>query len=272
MPAFGKAVDGDAEQRSAVPAGQFDLTGRRAVVTGAARGIGRAAAVALARHGAELVLVDVLEEELADSAQEIARGGRAARSLRLDVRSDDDVRRLAETTASLGGLDVLVNAAGIIHRAHATEAKVEDLDRMWEVNVRGLYAVTQAVLPQLVERGSGGKIVNVGSLGSVLGLERRAAYAATKGAVRQYTQSMAVDLGPYGICVNAIAPGYVETCMTADWLNDDGDRRRRLLERIPSGRFGQPADMEGAFVFLAAPASDYVTGQIVVVDGGWSSC
>lgn len=270
MPATGKAVDGDAEQRSAASAGQFDLTGRRAVVTGAARGIGCAAAHALARHGAELVLVDILGDELAQTAERISQDG-TAHPLRLDVRLDEDVQRLADVSAALGGVDVLVNAAGIIHRAPATEAKVEDLDRLWKVNVRGLYAVTQALLPQLIERGAGAKIINVGSLGSVLGLERRAAYAATKGAVRQYTQSMAVDLGPHGICVNAIAPGYIETSMTADWLGD-GDRRRRLLERIPTGRFGAPADMEGTFVFLAAPASDYVTGQIVVVDGGWSCC
>lgn len=271
MPAFGEAVDRDAEQRSATPAGQFDLTGRRAVVTGAARGIGRAAAVALARHGAEVVLTDVLEDELADTADELARSGAAVHSLPLDVRSEDDVRRLAETTAALGGVDVLVNSAGIMRRAIATEATLEDLDRLWEVNVRGLYAVTQAVLPQMVERRAG-KIVNVGSLGSVLGLERRAAYAATKGAVRQYTQSLAVDLGCHGICVNAIAPGYIETSMSEDWLTADGGRRERMLERIPAGRFGLPLDLEGAFVFLSAPASDYVTGQVIVVDGGWSSC
>ncbi|MDW5597426.1 glucose 1-dehydrogenase [Conexibacter stalactiti] len=271
MAASGKAGDGVLAPHAVPAGGQFDLTGRRVVVTGAARGIGRAAAEAFARHGAELVLADVLEAELEETAREIARGGRGAHPLRLDVRSDDDVRALVETVAALGGVDVVVNAAGIVHRALATEARIEDLDRLWEVNVRGLYAVTQALLPQLIARG-GGKIINVGSLGSVLGLERRAAYAATKGAVRQYTQSMAVDLGQHGICVNAIAPGYVETRMTADWLTADGDRRRRLLERIPSGRFGLPSDMEGAFVFLAAPASDYVTGQIIVVDGGWSCC
>ncbi len=271
MPPSGEAVHGGGERPVTVAAGQFDLTGRRAVVTGAARGIGRAAAVALARHGAELVLVDVLERELARTTEEIVRSGAVVHAQQLDVRDDDEVRGMADTAASLGGIDILVNAAGIIHRALATEAKVEDLDRLWEVNVRGLYAVTQALLPQLVEKGAG-KIINVGSLGSVLGLERRAAYAATKGAVRQYTQSMAVDLGPHGICVNAIAPGYIETSMTADWLTGDGERRRRLLERIPTGRFGIPVDMEGAFVFLAAPASDYVTGQILVVDGGWSCC
>lgn len=258
------------EQRPSVPSGQFDLTGRRAVVTGAARGIGRAAAVALARHGAELVLVDVLEDELTATADDLARDGVAAHILRVDVRSGEDVCRLAETAAGLGGADILVNSAGVVRRSDATEATIEDLDRLWEVNVRGLYAVTQAVLPQLVEKRAG-KIINVGSLGSVLGLEHRAAYAATKGAVRQYTQSLAVDLGRHGICVNAIAPGYIETHMTADWLAGCGARRQRMLERIPLGRFGRTVDLEGTFVFLAAPASDYFTGQLIVVDGGWSS-
>lgn len=262
----------DATAPGALPAsrGQFDLGGRRAVVTGAARGIGRAAAVALARHGAELLLADVLEDDLAATAQELAGGGAPVHAHRLDVRDEQDVRRLADAAAALGGADILVNSAGVVRRALATEATLEDLDRLWEVNVRGLYAVTQALLPQLVEK-RGGKIINVGSLGSVLGLERRAAYAATKGAVRQYTQSLAVDLGCHGVCVNAIAPGYIETTMTEDWINGDGERRRRMLERIPLGRFGRPLDLEGAFVFLAAPASDYVTGQVIVVDGGWSS-
>jgi len=266
----GVAADGVVERPLTTPSGQFDLTGRRAVLTGAARGIGRAAAVALARHGAELILVDILEDELTATAAEFVRGGIAAHAFPIDVRSGDDVRRLAETAAALGGADILVNSAGVVHRAMATEATVEDLDRLWQVNVRGLYAVTQAVLPQLVDKRSG-KIINVGSLGSVLGLECRAAYAATKGAVRQYTQSLAVDLGCHGICVNAIAPGYIETRMTADWLNGDDHRRQRMLDRIPVGRFGRTGDVEGAFVFLAAPASDYVTGQIIVVDGGWSS-
>src|SRR5262249_36820182 len=141
-------------------ADSFDLTGRRAVITGAARGIGRAAGMALARHGAEPVLVDILEEELEATAKELARDGVAAHTLTVDVRSTDDVRRLAETTASLGGADILVNSAGIVRRAHATETSVDDLDRLWEVNVRGLYAVTQAVLPQLIDKRAG-KIINV---------------------------------------------------------------------------------------------------------------
>lgn len=268
----GSTVDGRAErpQGSAALAGPFDLTGKRAVVTGAARGIGQAAARALARHGAELVIADVLAAELATTAEQLARAGCSVRADVVDVRSDEDVTRLAETAASLGGADIVVNCAGIVRRAPATESTVEDLELLWAVNVRGLYAVTQALLPQLVEKRAG-KIVNVGSLGSVLGLERRAAYAATKGAVWQYTQSLAVDLGHHGICANAVAPGYIETPMTSELLNADGERRRRMLARIPAGRFGHTEDVEGAFVFLAAPASDYVTGQLIVVDGGWSS-
>lgn len=248
----------------------FDLCGLRAVVTGAARGIGLAAARALGRYGAELIIADVLDEELAHTREEFMARGVAVEMLATDVRSEADVVRLAEAAAALGGADVIVNAAGVMRRAGALDTTLEDLDAVWEVNVRGLYAVTQALLPQLVEKGAG-KVINVGSLGSVLGLERRAAYAATKGAVRQYTQSLAVDLGKHGICVNAIAPGYIETDMSGDWLDGDGRRREAMLERILLGRFGRPSDLEGAFVFLAARASDYVTGQLLIVDGGWSS-
>lgn len=264
------AMDGASAQTLALSPRSFDLSGRRAVVTGAARGIGRAAAVALAQHGAELLLVDILDRELSSAAEALVAEGAVAAPLPADVRSADDVRRIAATAQGLGGADILINSAGVVHRAPATEAKLEDLERLWEVNVRGLYAVTQAVLPQMVAKRAG-KIINVGSLGSVIGLQQRAAYAATKGAVRQYTQSLAVDLGAHGICVNAIAPGYIETHMTADWLNGDPGRRKQMLGRIPAGRFGRTTDVQGAFVFLAAPASDYVTGQIIVVDGGWSS-
>jgi NAD(P)-dependent dehydrogenase (short-subunit alcohol dehydrogenase family) len=257
-------------QAAELASSQFDLSGRRALITGAARGIGRAAAAALARHGADLVLVDVLEEDLGTAARDLGGASRTVSCLPADLRSEDDIARVASAVAAEGGIDILVNNAGVVRRAPATEATVEDLDWLWEVNGRGLYAITQALIPQLIERDSG-KIINVGSLGSILGLERRAAYAMTKGAVRQYTQSLAVDLGRHGICVNAIAPGYIETNMTADLLDGDQDRRSRMLDRIVLGRFGSTVDVEGVFVFLAAPASDYLTGQVIVVDGGWST-
>lgn len=258
------------EQPGTVPWAAFDLSGKRAVVTGAARGIGSAAAAALGRHGAELLLADARAEELAGTAEAIGRDGAVAHQLTVDVRSPEDVGRLREASEELGGADILVNCAGVMGRARTTEATVADLDAVWEVNMRGLYAVTQALLPQLLATGNG-KIINVGSLGSILGLEQRAAYAATKGAVLRYTQSLAVDLGRHGICVNAIAPGYIQTNMSSEWLDGDSDRRQFMLERILLRRFGEPADVEGTFVFLSAPASDYLTGQVIVVDGGWSS-
>lgn len=199
----------------------------------------------------------------------MVRLGTVAEAVRIDLRADDEIKMLAQTAAALGGIDIVVNCAGVQRRVSAIESTVADLDRLWEVNVRALYAVTQALLPQLAQKGYG-KIINVGSLGSVLGLDKRAAYAATKGAVRQYTQSLAVELAPYGICANVIAPGYIETDMTFDYLNS-ADRRESMLGRIPLGRFGRPADIEGAVVFLAAPASDYITGQLIIIDGGWCS-
>jgi NAD(P)-dependent dehydrogenase (short-subunit alcohol dehydrogenase family) len=248
----------------------FDLTGAIAVVTGGARGIGRAAARALARHGASLVLFDRLGEQLEHTARELAEEGTAVELVVGDVRSDADRGQLVDAAASLGPVDIVVNSAGVIRRMDIQDMTVEDLDWMWAVNVRGLVAVNQAFLPQMIERRSG-KIINLGSLGSVTGLELRTAYATTKGAVAQYTVSMAAEVGRYGICVNAVAPGYVDTDMAGKWINADPGRAAQLLARIPLGRFATPEDLEGTFAFLASPASDYVTGQVFLVDGGWTA-
>lgn len=248
----------------------FDLTGRNAVITGGARGIGAAAATALARAGARVILFDRLETELAGTSARLRAAECPVTTVTGDVRSAADVSRLRTAAMSAGGPDILVNSAGVIRRAEITDATVEDLDAMWDVNVRGLVAVTQAMLPVMVDRRRGA-IINVGSLGSVTGLEKRTGYAATKGAVAQYTVSLASEVGRHGIRVNAVAPGYVDTAMAGQWIWGDPDRTRRLLARIPLGRFATPADVAGAFVFLAAPASDYVTGQVLLVDGGWTT-
>jgi NAD(P)-dependent dehydrogenase (short-subunit alcohol dehydrogenase family) len=259
---------------SAKPCGRtdvlFDLTGRRAIVTGAAGGIGRAAAAALARYGAEVLLVDNREDELLQTHHELRHAKTPATPLVADLCMPEDIEHVAEVAARRGGADIVVNIAGVMRRGNALDATVEDLDFLWRVNTRALFAMTQALLPQLVAKGRG-KVINVGSLGSVIGLERRTAYAVTKGAVRQYTQSLAAELGEHNVCVNAIAPGYIDTDMSAEWLHGDHARNARLLGRIPLQRFGRGRDLEGAFVFLAAAASDYMTGQVLVIDGGWTS-
>jgi NAD(P)-dependent dehydrogenase (short-subunit alcohol dehydrogenase family) len=249
----------------------FDLTGKTAVVTGGARGIGRAAARWLAAAGASVIVFDRLTDELEQTRAMLEGQGRQVATVCGDLRSNSDVRALvARVERSGDGVDVLVNSAGIVRRHPALEMTLEDLDALWDVNVRGLIGLTQALLPMMTARGRG-KIINLGSLGTVIGLDRRTAYAATKGAVGQYTRSLAAEVGRFGICVNAIAPGYVDTDMAGEWINNDRLRRETLLSRIPLGRFASPDDLAGAFLFLASAASDYVTGQILLVDGGWTS-
>lgn len=249
---------------------RFSLTGRIAVVTGAARGIGRAAAAALGEQGATLLLVDVLAEDVCRIKDDLAERGIRAKALPGDVVDKGMHDEIMRVTAEVGPVSILVNAAGVMRRTNATELTIEDLDFLWQVNVVGTVAITQRLLPQMVEHGYG-KIINIGSLGSVRGLERRTAYAATKGAIAQYTVSLASEVGKHGVRVNAIAPGYVDTDMTAPWIYGNPERTANLLARIPLGRFADPADLAGVFIFLAAPASDYVTGQILLVDGGWTT-
>jgi NAD(P)-dependent dehydrogenase (short-subunit alcohol dehydrogenase family) len=250
--------------------GLFHLHGSLAVVTGAARGIGNAAARALAAHGAGLLLIDRLDTELASTAAELAQRGTTVHTLVADIAAADTGELVRAAAADAGGADIVINAAGIMVRSAITELAAADLDELWRVNVRGTIAVTQSLLPQMIERGYG-KVINVGSLGSVRGLERRTGYATSKGAVAQYTISLASEAGQYGIRANVIAPGYVTTDMASPWIFGDPGRTERLRARIPLGTFAAPDDLSGTFVFLAARASDYVTGQIVVVDGGWTT-
>lgn len=248
----------------------FSLHGMLAVVTGAARGIGKAAAQALATHGAGLLLVDRLGTELASTAAEIAETGVPVHTLVTDIAATDAGRNVRAAASKAGPVKVVVNAAGVMVRSEITELSATDLEMLWRVNVLGTIEVTQSLLPHMIEQGYG-KVINVGSLGSVRGLERRTGYATSKGAVAQYTISLASEAGQYGIRANLIAPGYVITDMASEWIYGDGERTARLRARIPLGRFATPEDMGGAVVFLAAPASDYVTGQILLADGGWTT-
>lgn len=244
----------------------FSLEGKLVVIGGGSGAIGRGAADIFLQAGASVLLLGSNPDHL-EAARAALPGGANVEIFLGDVREPDDIARLVERSASLGGVDVLVNSVGVQRRKPLLEATPEDLDYIWGVNVAGVFAMTQALLPQMVEKGYG-KVINLCSIGSFVGLDQKTMYAITKGGLAQYTRSAAVELAKYGIRVNALAPGYVETPMTYAWIHSE--REAEYLARIPMGRYASVEDLQGAFVFLASPASDYVTGHIIVLDGGWT--
>lgn len=247
--------------------GYLNLDGKLAVISGGSGAIGRAGAKALLQCGARVILFNRTFAKLEEARDELAQYGDPL-ILAGDVDNPADIQKIVDFSAEHGGADILVNSVGTQRRKPLLEATVEDLDYVWNVNMRGVFAMTQAMLPQIVEKRYG-KIINLCSIGSFVGLDVKTIYAITKGALLQYTRSSAVELAKYGIRVNAIAPGYVDTPMTADWIHHP-DREPGYLARIPMGRYAVPEDIEGTFAFLAGPGSDYVTGQMIVLDGGWT--
>jgi len=238
----------------------FSLRGKIAAVTGARSGIGRAIAVAFAAAGAELVLVGRGDQA---SIAECAPG---ARLVAADLAGPDQVDRAAD---ALAGVDILVNNAGMITRADALETLMSDWRRTLAVNLDAVFALSQRVAGPMVERGAG-KIINVASVLSFQGGIRVPAYTASKHAIVGLTRALANELAPRGVQVNAIAPGYIRTDNTIP-LQEDAQRSEAIVARIPAGRWGDPADIAGAAVFLASAASDYVNGTVLAVDGGWLS-
>ncbi len=244
----------------------FDLTGKAALVTGANTGIGQAIAVALAQAGADVALAGRSEPD--ETLRLIEAAGRKAASISADLSSIEPVRRVVdETVAALGRIDILVNNAGIIRRADLESFSEEDWDEVVDTNLKTLFFLSQAAARAMIGQGSG-KIINIASLLSFQGGVRVPSYAAAKSGVAGVTRAMANELAAKGVQVNAIAPGYIATNNTAA-LQADETRNRQILERIPTGRWGDPADIAGAAVFLASSAADYVTGQVLAVDGGW---
>lgn len=244
----------------------FDLSRRRALVTGANTGIGQAIAVALAEAGADVALVG--RSEPGETLAAIGAAGRKALDIRADLSGTGPLGQVVEqTVAGLGGLDILVNNAGIIRRDDLLDFSEADWDAVLDTNLKSLFFLSQAAARHMAGQGSG-KIVNIASLLSFQGGIRVPSYAAAKSGVAGVTRAMANELAPKGVQVNAIAPGYIATNNTAP-LQADETRSRQILERIPAGRWGRPEDIAGAAVYLASPASDYVTGQILAVDGGW---
>jgi len=246
----------------------FRLDGRVALVTGATAGLGGAMAEALAAAGADVVCHG-LDEPPGETMAAVRAHGRRAASLVGDLSDPATPLRLVEEAeAALGPVDVLVNNAGTIRRTPAAEHSDEEWDLVLAVNLSSPFRLAREVGRRLIARGARGKVVNVASLLSFQGGILVPSYTAAKGGLAQLTKAFANEWASKGIQVNAIAPGYMRTDNTAP-LRADPARSRAILERIPAGRWGEPEDLAGAVVFLASPASDYVTGHVLVVDGGW---
>ncbi len=246
----------------------FRLDGRVAVVTGSSRGLGQGAALALAEAGADLVLIDRGD---ATRTAELVRGlGRRVHTIGRDFVSasrDDLAGAIDEAVEAMGRIDVLVNNAGTIRRAPAAEHSAQDWDDVLAVNLDAVFHLSQAAGRRMIDQGWG-RIVNVASMLSFQGGILVPGYAASKHAVAGLTKALANEWASSGVTVNAIAPGYMATDNTAP-IRADADREASILARIPAARWGTPADLQGAFVFLASDAAAYVTGAVIPVDGGW---
>jgi 2-deoxy-D-gluconate 3-dehydrogenase len=246
----------------------FRLDGKVALVTGASRGLGAAMAIALASAGADVALhASSLPSATAADIAKVAPG-RRTHVLAADLRTTASAALVDDTVSALGRLDILINNAGIIRRKPVVDHDDEMWDEVLAVNLTSVFRLCRAAGRHMLERGGGGKIVNVSSLLAFQGGVTVPGYAAAKGGVAQLTKALANEWAVHRINVNAIAPGYMETDNTTA-LRADAARHRQITERIPAGRWGQPHDLAGAAIYLSSAASDYVSGHVLVVDGGW---
>jgi 2-deoxy-D-gluconate 3-dehydrogenase len=246
----------------------FSLEGKRALVTGASRGLGQAVAVALAEAGADVVCASSRRSGTDDTAAFVHAAGREAWQVEADLADRAATLAMADEAERLAGpIDILVNNGGTIRRHPAAGHPLEDWDLVLRTNLDSVFLLSQRFGRGMVERGAG-KIVNVASLLAFQGGITVPGYAASKHAVAGLTKALANEWGRHGVQVNAVAPGYMRTDNTQA-LRDDPGRAEQILARIPAGRWGEAEDLAGAVVFLASPASDYVNGHVLVVDGGW---
>lgn len=245
------------------------LDGKVAVVTGSSRGIGRAIAIKFAREGASVVVNSRKKADAEKVVKEIMEEGGRAVAIEADVSKAKDVQKLvAAAVKSFGKLDIFVNNAGIISFSSFLELKEEDWDALMAVDLRGVYLCMQAAAKQMIKQGKGGKIINISSIAGFIGIPRLAHYCAAKAGVIELTKEAAIELAPYKINVNSIGPGAIKTDMTKG-IEDDPEQLKQILARIPLGRLGEPEDIANAAAFLASDEADYMTGEVVFVDGGW---
>ena len=247
----------------------LNLSGKVALVTGAARGLGQGIALGLAEAGADIAALDIASVD--ETGHLVRNEGRDFHAMKVDLL-ETNVKLAAdiveECVSSLGRLDILINNAGIIRRAPALEFGEEDWESVIKINLSAAFYLSQAAARHFVEEGRGGKIINTASVLSYEGGIVVPSYSASKAGVANLTRALANEWAPLGINVNAIAPSYFTTELTSA-LREDAQRSEALLARLPAGRFGEPEDLKGAAVFLASDAADYVHGTILPVDGGW---
>ncbi|UXY09129.1 2-dehydro-3-deoxy-D-gluconate 5-dehydrogenase KduD [Kosakonia sp. ML.JS2a] len=245
----------------------FKLAGKVAIVTGCDTGLGQGITLGLAEAGCDIVGVN--RKIPHDTAQQVQALGRRFLAIQADLRHQQALEGIvAETVEKMGRVDILVNNAGTIRRCDALDFSEKDWDEVMDLNLKTVFFLSQAVARQFIAQGDGGKIINIASMLSFQGGIRVPSYTASKSGVMGLTRLLANEWAPHRINVNAIAPGYMATNNTQQ-LREDAERNQEILERIPAGRWGEPADLQGAAVFLASRAAEYINGYTLAVDGGW---
>ncbi|MEM9439516.1 MAG: glucose 1-dehydrogenase [Pseudomonadota bacterium] len=246
----------------------FDLTGKTALVTGASQGLGARFATVLAERGAKVVLAARQVEKLEMLKAEIERSSGVAHVVKLDVSQMDSISDCFEDTEqTLGPVDILINNAGVAISKPVLEQSENDWDRVIETNLKGAFFIAQTAAKRMATRGQGGSIVNIASVLALEVIGHLAPYAASKGGIWQITKTMALELARHQIRVNALAPGYIVTDINREFL--EGPTGQQMVKKIPQRRYGDPADLDGALLLLASDAGRYMTGSILVVDGGF---
>lgn len=252
---------------------QFSLDGETAVVTGGARGLGEEMAIALTEAGADVAIADVDIDAAESTATALEKTGSTTTAVEVDVTDETQVQAMVETVADrLGPIEILINNAGIAANARAEEMEYETWQRVIDVNLSGVFLCAKHVGRQMLDRGTG-RIINIASMSAydVNVPQPQVGYNASKAGVLMVTKSMAVEWADRGVRVNAIAPGYMRTDLVEDVLEADPEMERMWLENTPMGRLGRPEDLAGLVVYLASTASSYMTGEIVRIDGGYTS-
>jgi len=245
----------------------FKLTGKVALVTGCDTGLGQGMATGLAEAGCDIVGVN--RKIPHETARRVEALGRRFHAIQADLRDQQQLTSIVnEAVAKMGHLDILINNAGTIRRCDAIDFSEKDWDEVMDLNLKSLFFLSQAVARQFIAQSSGGKIINIASMLSYQGGIRVPSYTASKSGVMGLTRLLANEWAKHNINVNAIAPGYMATNNTQQ-LREDAERNQEILDRIPAGRWGTPEDLQGAAVFLASSAADYINGYTLAVDGGW---